>query len=115
MQIESSDLGDSVTRLKLTGRLDINGSAVAEIPIALAAKGARSLIIDMSDVSYVASLGVRHLVMAAKTLDRKSGRLVLFALTEPVAEVLKTMRIDDIIPMVGSEAEAAGLAAASAG
>jgi len=110
MQIEKTDLGDSVTRLKLAGRLDINGAAMVEIPISLAAKNCRRLLIDMSEVSYVSSLGVRHLVMAAKTLGRDGGKLVLFAVTEPVAEVLETMAITDIIPMAPSETAAIELA-----
>ena len=110
MQIDKTDLGNSITRLKLAGRLDINGSAMAEIPISLAAKNCQHLLIDMSEVSYVASLGVRHLVMAAKVLDRGGGKLVLFSVTEPVAEVLVTMGITDIIPMAASEAAALALA-----
>ena len=110
MQIDKTDLGDSVTRLKLSGRLDINGSAMAEIPLALAAKNCRRLVIDMSEVTYVASLGVRHLVMAAKALDRGGGRLVLFAATAPVTEVLETMGITDIIPLAASETAALELA-----
>ena len=110
MQIDKTDLGNSVTRLKLAGRLDINGAAMAEIPISLAAKGCQRLVIDMSDVSYVASLGVRHLVMAAKMLDRGGGKLVLFSVSEPVTEVLVTMGITDIIPLAPSEAAALALA-----
>ena len=110
MQINRTDLGDSVTRLKLVGKLDIAGSAVVEIPIALAAKDCRSLIVDMSDVSFVASLGVRHLVMAAKALQRRGGKLVLFAVDEPVAQVLETMGITDLIPMAPSETAALDLA-----
>ena len=110
MQIDKTDLGDSVTRLKLAGRLDINGSAMAEIPLSLAAKTCRRLVIDMSEVSYVASLGVRHLVMAAKALDRGGGKLVLFSVTEPVAEILTTMGITDIIPLAASESAALALA-----
>jgi anti-anti-sigma factor len=110
MQIDKTDLGDAVTRLKLAGRLDINGAAMAEIPISLAAKNCQRLVIDMSDVSYVSSLGVRHLVMAAKTLGRTGGKLVLFSVTEPVAEVLQTMAITDIIPMAATETAALDLA-----
>ena len=111
MQIDRTDLGSSLTKLKLTGRLDINGAAAAEIPIALAAKNSRSLIIDMSEVSYVASLGVRHLVMAAKTLDRGGGKLVLYAANEPITEVLTTMGIVELIPMASTEAAALDIAA----
>ena len=110
MQIDKTDLGNSVTRLKLTGRLDINGAAMAEIPITLAAKNCQRLVIDMSEVSYVSSLGVRHLVMAAKTLERTGGRLVLFSVTGEVAEILETMAITDIIPMAASESAALELA-----
>jgi anti-anti-sigma factor len=106
MQIEKTDLGESVTRLKLAGRLDINGAAMVEIPMALAAKNCRRLVVDMSEVSYVSSLGVRHLVMAAKTLDRDGGKLVLFSLTEPVADTLRTMAIDELIAMAASESAA---------
>jgi anti-anti-sigma factor len=106
MQIDKTDLGESITRLKLAGRLDINGAAMAEIPISLAAKNCRRLVIDMSEVSYVASLGVRHLVMAAKTVGRGGGMLVLFSVTAPVAEVLETMGITDLIPIAATEAAA---------
>jgi anti-anti-sigma factor len=68
----------------------------------------------MSDVSFVSSLGVRHLVLAAKMLDQRRGKLVLFALTEPVAEVMHTMGIDEIIVMAPSEKEAQGLVALDA-
>ncbi len=106
MQIDKTDLGGSVTRLRLAGRLDINGSAMAEIPISLAAKNCGRLVIDMSEVSYVSSLGVRHLVMAAKTVGRTGGKLVLFSVTAPVAEVLETMGITDLIPIVATESAA---------
>ena len=106
MQIDKTDLGESITRLKLVGRLDINGAAMAEIPISLAAKNCRRLVIDMSEVSYVASLGVRHLVMAAKTVGRNGGKLVLFQVTAPVTEILETMGITDLIPIAATEAAA---------
>ena len=114
MQIEKAELGESVTRLKLSGKLDIAGAAVVEIPISLCARGSRCVIVDMSDVTFVASLGVRHLIMAAKTLDQHQGKLVLFALDEPVMEVFTTMGITEIIDIVASEQEALGLVAQEA-
>ncbi len=114
MQIEKAELDDAVTRLKLSGKLDINGAGIVEIPMALAARHSRNVIVDMSDVTFVASLGVRHLVMAAKMLDQRRGKLVLYSLTEPVAQILDTMGIGDIIPMVASEQDAQGLVAQGA-
>ena len=109
MQIDKTDLGNAITRMRLAGRLDLNGSAMVEIPLSLAAKNCRSMVIDMSEVSYVASLGVRHLVMAAKTLGRDGGKLVLFSVTEPVGEILDTMGITDLIPVAASESAALDL------
>jgi anti-sigma B factor antagonist len=111
MQIEKAVLDGAVTRLKLSGKLDIAGAGMVEIPIALAARNSRCVLIDMSNVGFVASLSVRHLVMAAKMLEQRRGRLVLYGLTPQVGEVLTTMGITQIIPCVASEQEARALAA----
>ncbi len=47
-------------------------------------------------------------------LDQRRGKLVLYSLTEPVAQILDTMGIGDIIPMVASEQDAQGLVAQGA-
>ncbi|HEX4095083.1 MAG TPA: STAS domain-containing protein [Caulobacteraceae bacterium] len=109
MQIDKTDLGGSVTRLTKAGRLDISGAAAAEMPLGFAAKSCRALIIDMSQVSFVASLGVRHLLTAAKILGRSGGKLVLFAAIDPVADVLETMGVTDLIAMTPSEKDALDL------
>jgi anti-anti-sigma factor len=112
MQVDKVDLGDAVTMVRLNGKLDFAGSEVAGMPLATAAGASILVIVDMTDVSFVASIGVRHLVMAAKTMNARKAKLVLMSPNEAVEQVLTTMGIVQMIPIVRSEEEARRLAAA---
>ena len=46
-----------------------------------------NIVVDMAGVDFIASIGIRHLVMAAKTVARKSGILVLLDPNPTVTEV----------------------------
>ena len=50
--------------------------------------GGSSLLIDFSEVPYISSAGLRVILIAAKTLAARGGRLALCSLSEQVAEVL---------------------------
>ena len=105
MQIVSEDRG-ATARVALTGRLDIVGAEVIALPLATLAGAKQNLIVDMSGVSFVASIGLRHLVAAAKAVSRRNGRLVLLNPTEMVAEVLTTAGLTNLLPIVRSDSEA---------
>ena len=106
MRIETLDNGEATAKVALTGRLDIAGAEVVALPLATLAGAKRGLIIDMSGVSFIASIGIRHLVSAAKALSRRNGGLVLLSPTPLVAEVLTTSGLTDLLPIVQSESEA---------
>ena len=106
MEIVTSEIGGMASRVALSGRLDIAGAEVVALPLATIAGAKQGLIIDMSEVSFIASIGIRHLVSAAKTLSRRNGRLVLLNPTTSVAEVLTTSGLTDLLPIVHSESEA---------
>ncbi len=106
MRIETSDTGEATARVALTGRLDIAGAGVVALPLATLAGAKRGLIIDMSGVSFIASIGIRHLVLAARTLSRRNGRLVLLNPTVLVTDVLTTSGLTDMLPIAQSESEA---------
>jgi anti-sigma B factor antagonist len=69
--------------------------------------------VDLTAVSFLASIGIRALISNAKALQQKGGRLVLHVgQNEAVAKTLVATGIDALIPMyqdVG-EAERAALA-----
>jgi len=103
--VRSEDQGP-IARVALKGRLDIMGAEAIALPLATIAGAKQNLIIDMSEVSFIASIGIRHLVSAAKALTRRSGRLVLLNPTEMVAEVLTTSGLTSLLPIVRSDSEA---------
>ena len=109
MQV-SPDTGDGMTaRIALTGKLDIQGADAVSIPLATLSGAKQNVVIDMSGVTFIASIGIRHLVSATKALSRRGGRLVLLNLTGPVLEVLETSGITDLIAVAKSEDEVQSL------
>ena len=106
MEIVTSEDRGATARVALTGRLDIVGAEVIALPLATLAGAKQGLILDMSGVSFIASIAIRHLVQAAKALSRRGGRLVLLNPSEMVAEVLTTSGLTDLLPIVRSDSEA---------
>jgi anti-anti-sigma factor len=106
MQIVTSEDQGVTAKVSLTGKLDIAGAEVIALPLATLAGAKSGLIVDMSGVSFISSIGIRHLVSAAMALSRRGGRLVLLNPNDLVAEVLETSGITDLLPIVRSESEA---------
>jgi anti-sigma B factor antagonist len=115
MKIITSEIGSSGARVVLSGRLDIAGAEDVALPLATVAGAKQGMIVDMSGVSFIASIGIRHLVSAAKAQSRRGGRLVILNPTSIVVEVLTTSGLTTLLPIVRSEAEAASAIGVSLG
>ncbi len=106
MQITVSDFGDAAKKVTLVGKLDINGAGQIELPLAAVAGTRNNIVIDMAGVDFIASIGIRHLVMAAKTVTRGAAKLVLLDPNPLVTEVIEVAGLEQFLPIVRSEAEA---------
>jgi anti-anti-sigma factor len=106
MPIEIQDLDRNITRVVLSGRIDIVGSREVEMPMAIVAGSRRAVVIDLSAVEFMASLGLRGIVVSAKSIMSKRGKVVLLAPRPQVLEVLTTTGIDELIPIYHDETEA---------
>src|SRR4051812_15312592 len=106
MQITVSDLDGAIKRVTLVGKLDIMGAEVIAVPLAVAAGSRGNIMVDMTGVDFIASIGIRHLVMAAKAVARGPGKLVLLGPTPMVTEVLVVSGLEQLLPIVRSEDEA---------
>ncbi len=115
MDISISDFGDVGKKVTLTGKLDILGAQQIEMPLATLAGARHNLVIDMVGVTFIASIGIRQLVLAAKAVTRGAGRLVLLDPKPLIADVLETSGLLDLLPIVRSEAEAHAALARPAG
>jgi anti-anti-sigma factor len=100
VEVVSEDVRPDVTKVALVGRLDIQGAAMIDLKLSIIAGTHKYVILDMSAVPFVASMGIRSLVMCAKTIKSKGGRVVLLQPTEDVQNVLTVSGIDTIIPIV---------------
>ena len=78
----------AVRILALSGRLDTETSADLELALQdLQAAGATHFLVDMADIGYVSSAGLRVLLALAKQLDGGRGSLRLCELNSAVTQV----------------------------
>lgn len=106
MEMQVSDIG-GVTHAKLIGRLDANGADAISLKFTagVAATG-KPAVVDLSEVSFVASLGLRLLISTARTLHSKGAKLALYGANALVQEVFDDAALDQILPIVPDEAAA---------
>jgi anti-sigma B factor antagonist len=100
MELTSEELPDGILKIALAGRMDSAGTQAIDLRFtALTATRPAPIIVDLAQVSFLASIGIRTLVSNAKAVERRGGRMVL-AGPQPLAEqVLKAAGIDAIIPI----------------
>jgi anti-anti-sigma factor len=106
MQITVSDFGPETKKITLAGKLDIAGAQKIELPMAAVSGEKCDVVIDMMGVDFIASIGIRHLVIAAKTIARNSRKLILLSPNALVREVLVTSGLQDLLPIARSDDEA---------
>ena len=95
MTIETRD--DGITKVNLSGKLDIIAAQKIDMPFNIVAGSKRKVIVDLEQVSFIASIGIRTIVLGAKTIKAKGGRIALLKPTPDVEQVLVSSGIDTII------------------
>jgi anti-anti-sigma factor len=107
MQITILDAAGNTAKVVLNGKLDISGAEKIALPLATLAGGKSGVLLDMTAVTFLASIGIRHLVMASKALARRGARLVLLNPNALVTDVLTTSGVVELMAIARSDAEAA--------
>jgi anti-anti-sigma factor len=107
MEINVTQLDNGIKRIELDGRLDMKNSQEIDVRFtALTATGSGPVLIDMSKVAFIASIGMRLLLSNAKALANRGGRMVLCNTQPLVQEALETAGLDTLIPLYPDEASA---------
>jgi anti-sigma B factor antagonist len=99
-------IADEITNVVFSGRLDSIGAASVSRRFNAEVSDKRAVIVDLSDVDYVASLAIRFLVTGAKAVKGNGGKLILLSPDEYVYGVLKTAGIDLMMPILFDRSEA---------
>jgi anti-sigma B factor antagonist len=114
MHVSIDDAG-MTAKVTLKGSFDWSGAVEAAPSLARLSEQKHGLIVDLSGVAFLASVGIRHLVQAAKTLTRRGGRLVLLRPSKAVEEVLTITGTNSLIPIAHDDREAQAVLAAALG
>lgn len=108
MSISHDDIGNDLRRIVITGRLDMPGTdSVASKLKELVAAPKKGVVVDLSSLKFLASIGIRTLIISAKAVEERGGKMVLVADGgSTVLESLVATGIDQMIPVFKSTAEA---------
>ena len=99
MEMNVQDVERGATLIVLRGRLDREGASAIESRFNDLAGSQKPLIVDLSEVTYIASMGMRMFLVVGKTIVQHGGKMVLMAPSPDVAGVLKTAGIYTAIPV----------------
>ena len=101
MELTYEDLEDGVRRIRLAGRMDVDGSREIDLKFTtLTATRQAYVIIDLALVDFLSSLGLGTLVRCAKAQFSRHGKVVLLSPQPNVAKVLETTQVDQILPVL---------------
>jgi len=79
------------------GRLDNETSPEFQVKILYAVASGGAVVVDLSQVEYISSAGLRALMMASKKAKATNGRLAVAALTPMVKEIFDISRFSLVV------------------
>jgi anti-anti-sigma factor len=105
VQIEEHAFGDVVV-LDLHGKMTAGDDTVQTRIQALVDGGARYVLLNFSDVSYMDSVGLSTLVRSHMKLCQNGGRLALLHLPKRIVDLMTASRLITVIEAFDDEAAA---------
>ncbi len=106
MEMRQEELDGDILKVALDGSFDIAGAGDVDLRFSVIGGNRDKVIVDFSDVSFLASMGVRVLVKAAKAIHHRGGRMVVVRPNDAARKVLSATGADTVITVVDSEADA---------
>ena len=107
MSITYDDVGDT-RKIVISGRLDVEGTdSVASQLVELAGAPKKGVVVDLSTLKFLASIGIRALIESAKAVKARGGKMVLVVKAgSTVMMSIKATGVDQFVPVFGSAADA---------
>lgn len=100
MELQYSELPNNIRLIKLKGKLDIIGTGQIETKFAGYCGGENvRLVVDLSEVDFLASIGIRLLTITTKSVASRGGKMVLLNPNPDVYHVLDVTGIPAVIPV----------------
>jgi anti-anti-sigma factor len=81
--------------------MDILGNDDIDIKFSgMTAAPRKFFIIDLSEVNFIASIGIRTLLLNAKAVHNREGKIVILNPDSQVKKILLTAGIDMVMPII---------------
>ena len=96
MTIRENRDGD-VVQLNVEGRVDTTNAGEFQTAILNAFQKGSKVVIDMKDLAYISSAGLRALLIGQKTANSKGGMQKLINVGDMILEILETTGFTDIL------------------
>ena len=114
MSITYEDVASDLRRIVISGRLDIPGTdSVASQLTQLSAAPKKAVVVDLTRLNFLASIGIRALITSAKEVQKRGGKMALVVQKgSSVMMSLDATGVDELIPVFGNYADAEKVALA---
>jgi len=107
MKLEYTELKNGIRLIELEGRLDLNGTYSIEVQFVNRCAGEKvRVLVDLSGVNYVSSVGIPMLVNTAKSVVSQGGKMAFLNPQENVVKVLELVGVTQVIPIYYDQKEA---------
>jgi anti-anti-sigma factor len=105
----------NILTIAVKGRLDASSSAVFEAMLVKEIEsGQRSILLDLGNLEYISSAGLRSLLIGVKKMKGFSGRVVVSSLKEEVRQIFVISGFDKLMSIYRDVSEAKKALAPSA-
>ena len=100
MELDFSDTPDGVRRIVLRGRMDVPGTEQIDLKLtSLVSTRQTFVVVDLTGVDFMSSMGLGTLVRNAKAVNARKGRMVLLNPAPNVLRMLEATRVVEVLPV----------------
>ena len=92
-----ADAPDGASRVKLAGEFDIAGRELADEVLA-SAGGARKIVLDLSDLEFIDSMGIHFVVTAHQAAEAEGREFRIVRGGPQVTRVFDLVGLSDVLP-----------------
>ncbi|HEY5730553.1 MAG TPA: STAS domain-containing protein [Anaerolineales bacterium] len=100
------ELNGNVAVVTVSGRVDSFTASMLDTELAKIVRENKQLVLDLKEVVYMSSAGVRAIVRTLQTAQKSNGGVSLACVTESVETVLRTVGMLELLKVYPSVDEA---------
>lgn len=102
-----SERDNGVLTVKVRGRVDGTNANDFQNAVKEELRDEDSVVmLDMEDLSYISSAGLRVVLMIAKALERRQAKFMIYSLSDSIRNVFEISGFDKIIGVFDSREQA---------